>query len=69
MTIVKFNATTTTTTATVETDGTFLGLVEAIADEWNREDWREVIDACRKVSQGGTAHEFEAKWGVTFERR
>ena len=42
----------------VNTDGTFLGLVEAIADEWNREDWKEVLKACKAVSEGGDAKDF-----------
>lgn len=52
----------------VNTDGTFLGLVEAIADEWNREDWKEVVAACKAVSEGGDAKDFEVKWGVRFDR-
>lgn len=52
----------------VATDGTFLGLMEAIADEWNREDWKEVIAACKAVADGGDAGEFEEKWGVRFVR-
>lgn len=55
-----------TTTSWIEED--YLELINAIADEWNRKDWKEVIDACMKVVDGESVEAFEKKWNLRFER-
>lgn len=55
-------------TTTTITEGDALSLIEAIADEWNREDWKEVITACKAVANGEDVPEFEAKWNLEFVR-
>lgn len=53
---------------TTYADEDFLSLFCEIVDEWNREDWKEVLDACRTYLDGGDVTAFERKWDLKFTR-